>query len=302
MDMQLFAQVSSTPQVMRPPDRGAREQYAENCDARGGEHDLPFAFDAIRDAIGQQRSERRTERDEKRILQAVCGGDARRDQQRGHPGREPVVTDGLEKIEDHQHERAFAVRRERASSSRVPRVSAGRDATSDAPRKLRRGGSACRFPFEISLDARFHRSGDAFGFVEFSVRHQPARAFRQAAANEPHENRAQRSGQDHPAPALQAERLLRHQPPRKQRDGWQRGESHDLAEGNRAAAQLPRHQLSDVSVYRDQLDADAHARDHAPQDNSPRRVLERHHDRGGGVPQQRRCENQAAARNGRRRN
>ena len=75
----------------------------------------------------------------------------------------------------------------------------------------------------------------------------------------------------------------------------QRGETHDLAESDRAAAQFPRHQLGDVSVYRDQLDADANAGDHAPQDDSVRRVLKSHLDRRGGVPQQRSCENQMAS-------
>ncbi len=68
-----------------------------------------------------------------------------------------------------------------------------------------------------------------------------------------------------------------------------------LIDGERAAAQVGRHQFGEIRVDGDQLHADADAGDEAPQVETEHVVLERHDDACGGVPKQRVSEDGAAA-------
>jgi hypothetical protein len=124
---------------------------------------------------------------------------------------------------------------------------------------------------------------------------EPARAFRQLAANPPDEQRAVRANQHDPAPAVEAERRVRHQQVREERDHRHRDEPDRLLARECAAADLLRHQLGDVRADRHHLDAEAETDDEAPEVQPAGRVLERHHDVGGRVPQQRPREDRTAS-------
>ena len=109
-----------------------------------------------------------------------------------------------------------------------------------------------------------------FRFRGAALLREPARAFRHAPANRPHHQRAERADDHHPAPAVDAERRLRHQPPRKQRDRRYGCVLHQMDESERAAAQTFRHEFADVGIDRHQFDAHADASDQPPQVDSRR--------------------------------
>ena len=124
---------------------------------------------------------------------------------------------------------------------------------------------------------------------------QPARAFGDAQADPPNEDRAGCSEQHHPAPAVQPERSARNQQPRQQRDHRHGAKLDGLVDGEGAAAQVGRHKFGKIGVDSDQFDAHADAGDEAPEVESEDIVLERHDDAGDGVPEQRVGEDGAAA-------
>jgi hypothetical protein len=80
---------------------------------------------------------------------------------------------------------------------------------------------------------------------------------------------------------------LRHEQIGDQGDDRDRAEHDGLIEGKRPAAHRLRHQLGEIGVDRDQFDADADACDQPPQVDAPARVLKRHHECCGAVPQHR---------------
>ena len=124
---------------------------------------------------------------------------------------------------------------------------------------------------------------------------QPARRLRQPESDEPDHDGADRADQHHPAPAVEAERRRRHQQPGDERHDRHGEELEELVVGERAAAMGQRHQLGDIGIDRDQLDADADAGDEAPQVDAETGGLERH-DRGGDrVPDQREREDGSPA-------
>ena len=88
---------------------------------------------------------------------------------------------------------------------------------------------------------------------------------------------------------------VRHQQVGEQGDDRHDGELDHLVVGEGAAADVLGHQLGDVGVDGDQLDADADAGDQAPEADAEAAGLERHDQRGGAVEQQREGEDRAPA-------
>ena len=133
------------------------------------------------------------------------------------------------------------------------------------------------------------------GFRGAAVLLQPARRFRQAAADPPDHRRADRADDHHPAPAVEPENRLRHQLPGQERDDRHGGEHDELVIGEGRAALALRHQLRHIGVDVDQFDAEADAGDEPPQIDAFRRILKRHDEGADRVPQQREGEDRAAA-------
>ena len=127
------------------------------------------------------------------------------------------------------------------------------------------------------------------------MRRKPARTFGHAQTYPPDEDRPQGADQHDPAPALEPERRDRHQLPRQERDHRHGHELDRLIVGEGAAAMRFRHQLREIGVDRDQLDADADAGDEAPEIEPEGIGLERHDDARDRVPQQRQREDRAPA-------
>jgi hypothetical protein len=94
------------------------------------------------------------------------------------------------------------------------------------------------------------------------------RTLRNAPPDKPDEYCADRAEQHDPPPAVDAERAARHQQPADQRNQWYGCELHDLIDCECAAANVLGHKLGDVCIDRHQLDPDADARNHSPDQDS----------------------------------
>ena len=217
--------------------------------------------------LNQQGAEGSANGNDERVLQAGSGPDARGDQQGGNPGSEAVVADSLSQMENHEHERPPQIRRTKdlnefdASAWGLLRGS------------LEHGGR--KFGAQLRRHSLFHIRDGAFRFGYVAASDQPARTFRNAPPDKPDEYCADRAEQDDPTPAINAERAARHKQPGDQRNQWYGGELHDLIDGECAAANFLGHQLGDVCIDRHQLDANADACNHPPEQDSRWRWSER---------------------------
>ncbi len=118
-----------------------------------------------------------------------------------------------------------------------------------------RGGSAVpalgdrrrrQRPAVFALDARLEIAHHAVGGLELAFLREPARTFRQRAANPPDEQRAVRADHHDPAPAVDAERRARHERIGEKRDHRHGHEAVRLLAGERASANVLRREFTDV--------------------------------------------------------
>lgn len=124
---------------------------------------------------------------------------------------------------------------------------------------------------------------------------QPERALRQEQPEHPDDHAGGGADQHHPAPALDAIRRERHQPPGEEGDHGH-GDEHDRLIHRKGASTHPaRHQLGDVGIDGDDLDADADPGEEAPEQQAFRRGLAGHDHRRRAVAEQRTSEDRAAA-------
>ena len=146
---------------------------------------------------------------------------------------------------------------------------------------------------QILLGPRFQPAQNLFRLCFVAVQRQPARTFRHAQAKPPGAQRARRADQRHPAPALHAEGMQRHQQPAQQRHRRHGGERDALTDGEGAAALRRRHQLRQQGVDGHLLQPHPDGGDEAPQIDADGAVLERHDGRGQRIPDQRNREDGA---------
>ena len=116
---------------------------------------------------------------------------------------------------------------------------------------------------------------------------EPARAFRQAAAQENHDRRRERADQHHPAPALDSERGRRHEDKGEKRYDRHAGEADRLIDRKRPPAHPLRREFAQVGADGDDLDAETDARDEPPEIEAEGVGLQRHHDVGRRIPEER---------------
>ena len=94
-----------------------------------------------------------------------------------------------------------------------------------------------------------------------SPRFQPSRRLRQVATKPPDDGAAQRTGDEHPPPSVDAERLPRHERTRQESDGGHTDEAQCVGHRGIAAAMAWRQELAEIRVDQRELSADADARD-----------------------------------------
>ncbi len=124
---------------------------------------------------------------------------------------------------------------------------------------------------------------------------QPERALGQEQPEHPDDHAGGGADQHHPAPALDAVGRERHQPPGEEGDD-RHGDEHDRLVHRKGASTNPaRHQLGDVGIDGDDLDADADAGEEAPEQQAFRRGLAGHDHGCRGIAEQRIGEDRAAA-------
>ena len=280
----MFAAVSSTPQPIRSTGaRELREGDAEDDDRRTSAADDPFAFELVGEARGEQRRDRIGEGDDEGIFQALGDGDALLDQQRRHPIGKAVEAEGLAEIEHHEHH-------DQRKIGRLEQV-----AETDHRRCGRSAALGYGFRFPARAGRSLERAHDGHCLRAAAMARQPERALRQVQPQDPDHHARGGADQDHPAPAVEAHGRQRHQPPGEEGHDRHRDEHHGLVDRERAAAHPARHELGDIGVDGDDLDADADPGKEAPQQHAAGGGLERHDHRRRAIGEQRPGEDRAAA-------
>ncbi len=123
---------------------------------------------------------------------------------------------------------------------------------------------------------------------------EPARAFRQAAAQENHDRRRERADQHDPAPALDPERGRRHEDEGEKRYDRHAAEADRLIDRERPPAHRLRREFAQVGADGHDLDAETDARDEPPEVEAEGVGLQRHHDVGRRIPEERPGEDRPA--------
>ena len=127
------------------------------------------------------------------------------------------------------------------------------------------------------------------------LRRQPACGLRQPAAQPPDRQRKHTAQQHHPAPAADTQRRVRHKQPGAQRHAGHRQELQEKRERKCGPAHVTRYQFGQVGIDGHQFDAQPDPHHKAQHDHCRGSALQAHGHRGGGVPDQRHGEHQAAA-------
>ncbi len=244
------------PSVMSSGRRGGL------CEARHGEshageaaHDLVLALHTVREQRADERSHGLGHRDDERVFETVGHVHTARNQQCREPGIEAVESNHLGRVEYRQHEGSTAI----AAPKYIGKPRAGRDGL------RRRPCPEGRERTELCEDARLEAAHQAIGLVDASLGGQPARTLRNACAQRPDHDRADRAEQHHPAPSRKTERRQRHELPGEQRHHRHGGEANALIQAERAAAQPRRDELDQVGVDGHELHAETHAGDESPE-------------------------------------
>ena len=141
----------------------------------------------------------------------------------------------------------------------------------------------------------FQRAQDRDRLRAATVACEPERALRHVKPQHPDHHAGGGADQHHPAPAVEAGRRERHQPPGEEGHDRHRDEHHGLIDCEGTAAHPAWHQLGDIGVDGDDLDADADPGKEAPQQQAAGGSLERHDHRGCTVGEQGPGEDRAPA-------
>ena len=155
-----------------------------------------------------------------------------------------------------------------------------------------RFGQSCT---DFGTDARFDGLHDAIGFFGAAVLLEPSGGFGNGAAKEPNENRSGSADEDDPAPAVETRQAAGNERGGDEgRDGY--GEEADkLIEGEGCAAGVLGRQFGNVNADGDHLHAQADAGEEAPEVDGSGGGLKGHDEGAGGVPQEGKAEDGAAA-------
>jgi hypothetical protein len=116
---------------------------------------------------------------------------------------------------------------------------------------------------------------------------EPTGRFGHLAPDPPDEEGAQHRNSDHPAPASDHQGIDWDELPGEKGGKRDSDELDRLIDGKSPAANRLGHELADVGIDGDQLDADADAGDEAPQQDAAARILRRHDASRQRIPEQR---------------
>ena len=260
------------------------EEQPEHADAERDRGQQIFALEAVGEERAQERAEGRGDGDDEGVLQALRDGDPLRDQERRHPIGEAVESDRLEDVEDDHHHGAGEIRAlpylGETAAPRLP-APARRRAAASHPSRLRcavRARSAIAsasssLPCVASQRGlsgtrrRIHQTKTAPSAPISTTQRQPSSP--SGAIGTSCHARNATTGTAH--------------------------ELDHLVVGKGAAAERFRHELREIGVDGDELDADADTGDEAPEIEPEGIGLERHDDARHRVPQQREREDRAPA-------
>ena len=136
---------------------------------------------------------------------------------------------------------------------------------------------------KASSSLLLHPLDDGFGLGCPSNRFEPSRRLRQSRAQEPHDHRAERSDHEQPSPAIDAERLARHQDSTEETSRRNTHEAERVRPRGVASSQARWKQLAQVGIDQCQFRADADSRQEAKHDQHRRVDAEGAGERKDGV-------------------
>lgn len=134
---------------------------------------------------------------------------------------------------------------------------------------------------------RLDHPHDLLSLCRAAVLGEPAWRFGDAEPQNPRDDRPTRADNRDPAPAVDAERRIGHQRPGEECSNRIRRRADQRGEGECRAAPLDRHQLRQIGVDCDELDADPDAGEKAPEDEAGIGRLKGHDEGGDAIPDER---------------